>query len=71
MWQDMGLYWAARGPVQVPPPTTKRIEYATISYPAGSQRLAVAVWDDDMRREVNAQELAWHRAQGAEVTHDA
>jgi hypothetical protein len=82
MWQDMGLYWAWRGKNpngRLPPkPTEKRIEYAEIVGPGRyldgdkkgdpiRMRLAVTVFDDQVQREVNRDELSWHRKHGAEI----
>ena len=74
-WRDKVLYWAWEGS-SIPdsaPPTKKRIEYAQISYPRWksgpiTMSLAVTVFDDDVSRFVNRNELEWHMLQGAEVT---
>ena len=82
MWQDMILYWAWRGPTPkdgLPPtPTQKRIEYAEIVGPGrylnGTNQgepirmsLAVTVFDDDGKKEVNRDELEWHRKHGSGI----
>lgn len=82
MWEDMTLYWAWRGPVPkegIPPtPTKKRIEYAEIvgtgRYLNGPKqgerikmRLAVTVFDDDVAKEVNRDELEWYRKHSTAV----
>lgn len=72
MWQDMGLYWAWRGPEIIPPsspPTTKRIRYATITNAQVVQRLAVSVFDDNIERKINRDELASHIKHGATVIY--
>lgn len=84
MWQDMVLYWAWRGPEPkegVPPtPTKKRIEYAEIIgsgvYLNGPNKgelirmnLAVTMFDDDdTRKEINREELEWHKKHGSNVS---
>jgi hypothetical protein len=82
MWQDMVLYWAWRGGTPkdgLPPtPTKKRIEYAEIIGPGRylngpnqgepiRMSLVVTVFDDDAPKEVNRDELEWHRNHGAEI----
>lgn len=82
MWQDMILYWAWRGQMpkeELPPtPTKKRIEYARIvgngKYLNGDNKgeptrmsLAVTVFDDEIPKEVNRDELEWHRKHGSEI----
>ena len=82
MWQDMILYWAWRGPTPkdgLPPtPTNKQIEYAEITLqgrylngPKQGERvkigLAVTVFDDEVPKEVNRDELEWHRKHGSEI----
>lgn len=70
MWQDMGLYWAWRDcqVVYCAPPTMKRIEYAHISYTSGIEmNIAATVFDDDIPRDVNRNEIAWHASNGAAV----
>jgi len=71
MWQDMGLYWAWRGldKPKIQPPTEKRIEYAKIIYPTTQQALAVSVFDNGIEKEINRDELNWHRKQGANIIH--
>lgn len=82
MWKDMVLYWAWCGETPnggLPPtPTKKRIEYAEITlqwrYLNGpnqgervKMRLAVTIFDDEALKEVNRDELEWHRKHGAEI----
>jgi len=83
MWQDMVLYWAWRGqePKEgVPPtPTKKRIEYAEILGPGlylnGPDKgepirvkLAITVFDDGTKKEINREELEWYRTCGSDVS---
>jgi hypothetical protein len=75
-WQDMGLYWGWRGTTAptVPPPTKKRIGYATIDYDpvnTNSQlnfRIAAVVSENEAQRLVNVSEIEWHQKNGATIT---
>ena len=70
MWIDKILYWKDDGNNTVyPPPTEKRIEYASIKYEGlPIMQHAVNVWNNDVKTEVYRTELEWHRAHGAEIT---
>jgi hypothetical protein len=69
MWIDKTLYWQDDGNKTVyPAPSEKRIEYAEIRHGSIAMQMAIAVYDDASKSEVNQEELAWHRAHGAEIT---
>lgn len=70
-WVDMGLYWAWRGNGECSqPPTKKRIEYADILMPNKTvTRLAVTVYDDNVGKQVNRDELAWLISNGGVLQH--
>jgi len=77
MWEDMILYWAWRGkePCTTNPPTKKRLVYAKIEYPsdrhkkiANSLQICYGVYDDDKFKEMFADEINWHKNQGAIIT---
>ena len=68
MWQDCGLYWAWRGGHPMPPPPTeKRIAYAEVEAGNVKWRVAVDVFDDGRRAEVNRGEVDWLLRHGAVV----
>jgi hypothetical protein len=85
MWEDKIWYWAWRGEQPCPPdgpPSTKRIEYATVTgqgrYLNGPQqgeimvqRLGIGIRDGDRYTPINRGhglcEVEWWRKHGAEV----
>lgn len=70
-WQDMGTYWAWRSSDEMPPPpSVKRLEYATLVYPHCEFRLCTGVWDDDRYTPLHQDELRQHVSQGARVVRE-
>ena len=71
MWIDKVFYWKDDGNNTVyPPPTEKRIEYATVKHKhTPEMKIACAVYDDAVKTELYADDIAWHKAHGAEITY--
>lgn len=65
MWIDRETYWlwASETPAVGMPPTEKKVQFAVVKSPNGSQfdlRVPHTVFDDDIATEINREELAWH-----------
>lgn len=67
--------WSGKGPCDTEPPTKKRLVYAKIEYighytekPTATMLICYGVYDDGKFTEMHADEINWHKNQGATIT---